>query len=315
MRALERQHIRAELAGLNSVLQAIPANDVLGRLSLESRQQSLLRELAALEQGAENVARLAIYFGGDPVVGSAGLEAEFGAESIGNFQELISKVWAASTGNLAAMGPIQNKAASQLHITSLVHGSFGFLLEELDEQGEPLFESALKQAADRVAAYVATLAEEDEARFNDLLEQLDQRVFKSVRDLFGTLHRAKATFRLVEGETDTQLDRTAVERAWLRIEASDVDVQEVALEGELLGMIPVARRFEFQADGEVKVIEGKVGERFSQSYLERMHDEQFAGRRWRAVLNHRIVERKGRRPSETWKLLELDEIEQGKGTE
>ena len=66
---------------------------------------------------------------------------------------------------------------------------------------------------------------------------------------------------------------------------------------------------EFEPDGAVKVIEGKVGEKFGQSYLERMNNEQFAGRRWKAVLSRKIVERKGRKPSETYTLLELDEVD------
>lgn len=309
MRKLTRQHINAELAGLNTLLAALPEGDVIGRMSLTSRRDSLMRELEALEQVAENRAKIALYFGGEPVIGSTGLRAGFGADSLGHFQDLLTKVWAAGTGNLAAMGPIPDKGASQLHITSLVHGSFGFLLEELDDHGEPLFESALRVAADHVVDYIANFADENEAKFSETLEQLDPRVFGAVRDFFSSVYKAKATFRLVEGETDARFDRVAIERAWVRIEASNVDEEQITREGRLLGMIPLGRRFEFEPDGEVKVIEGKVGEKFSQSYLERMNNEQFAGRRWKAVLTHKTVERKGRKPTETYTLIELDEIE------
>lgn len=309
IRSLRRQHIVAELATVETLLAALPDDDLLGRMSLESQRESLATDLRTLDDVAENRAKIALFFGGDPAVGSVGLEAGFGAESLGTFQDLVTKVWAADGGTLSAMGPIADKGASQLHITSLVHGSFGFLLEELDEAGEPLFESALRQASAHVAAYLSTTADDSDAKFTELLERLDQRVFKSIRDFFGTIHRAKATFRLVEGDNDTRFDQTAVERAWVRIEASNVDEEQVSLEGRLLGMIPVGRRFEFEADRAPKIIEGRVGEKFSQSYLERMQDEQFAGRRWKAVLNHKVIERRGRRPSETWTLIELDEIE------
>ena len=82
------------------------------------------------------------------------------------------------------------------------------------------------------------------------------------------------------------------------------------MEGRLLGVvIPVRRRFEFEPDGAQKIVEEKIGEKFSQSYLERMSNEQFAGRRWKAVLNLRIVTKIGRPPPEGYTLLELDEIE------
>ena len=309
IRKLARQHIYAQIAGVNTLLAALPADDLIGRMSLSSRLQSLEKELEALEGGSENLAKIAVYFGGEPVVGSSGVEAAFGSESLGNLQELLTKVWASNSGQLAAMGPIADRAKSNLHITSLLHGSFGFLLEELDEHGEPLFESPLRQAADRVMDYIANFADENEARFSETLEQLDPRIFSSVREFFKTVYTAKATFRLVEGETDARFDRIAIERAWERIEAAKVDEDQVTREGKLLGMIPVGRRFEFEPDGATKIIEGKVGERFSESYLERMGDEQFAGRRWRAVLKHKVVERKGRKPSETWTLIELVEIQ------
>ena len=148
--------------------------------------------------------------------------------------------------------------------------------------------------------YVASIANENEARFTETLEQLDPRGFSAVRDFFSSIYQRKATLRLVEGTVDARFDRTAVERAWNRLGAAKV---------ELLGIIPLGRRFEFDPDGATQVIKGKVGERFSESYLERMSTEQFAGKRWKATLHRVVVTRQGREPSERFTLLELDEIE------
>jgi hypothetical protein len=71
----------------------------------------------------------------------------------------------------------------------------------------------------------------------------------------------------------------------------------------------VGRRFEFEADDQDAIIAGKVGEKFSQSYLERMNNEQFAGRRWKAQFQRVVVSRKGSEPIERYTLLELDEID------
>ena len=113
----------------------------------------------------------------------------------------------------------------------------------------------------------------------------------------------------MEGTVDARFDRTAVERAWNRLEAAKVDEERYPLEGKLLGIIPLGRRFEFDPDGATQVIKGKVGERFSESYLERMSTEQFAGKRWKATLHCVVVTRQGREPSERFTLLELDEID------
>ena len=76
----------------------------------------------------------------------------------------------------------------------------------------------------------------------------------------------------------------------------------------------LARRFEFEPDGATKAINGKVGERFGQSYLERMSTEQFSGKRWKATLHRVVVTRQGREPSERFTLLEFDEIETGRSS-
>ena len=306
---LDRDYIQAEISALTALVASLPERDYLGRSSLEARRQDLVEELDKLAAASENRAKIALYFGGEPVIGSAGVETEFSTSALSSFQDLITKVWGAGAGNLSAMGPVPDKAASRLHITSLVHGSFGFLLEELDDQGEPLFETALRKAANTAVHYVASIADENEARFTETLEQLDQRGFSAVRDFFSSIYRRKATLRLVEGTVDARFDLTAVERAWNRLEAAKVDEDRYPLEGKLLGIIPLGRRFEFEPDGATQVIKGKVGERFSESYLERMSTEQFAGKRWKATLHRVVVTRQGREPSERFTLLKLDEIE------
>jgi hypothetical protein len=306
---LDRDQLSAELAALDGLLASLPQNDYLGKIGLEARRDEVQQQLERVAQYEERRAKVALYFGGEPVVGSMGVEAGFGTKVVGSFQDLISKVWgSAENGQLQPMGPIKDTEASQLHITNLVHGSFGFLLEEIDEKGEPLFETPLSKAADRVTEYIASFAGENEANFSKVIEDLNPRVFQSLRDFFGYMYKGNATFRLVEGERDEKFDHVAVERAWYRAEASKVDEARIEVRGRLLGVIPMRRRFEFEPDAAETIIEGKVGEKFSNTYLERITTEQFAGRRWKAVLQKRMVTKVGRLPAEYYTLLELDEI-------
>ena len=306
---LDRDQLAAELGTLDHLLATLPTNDFAGRIGLESRRTRIREQLEALSTHEERKAKIALYFGGDPVIGSLGVEANFGTNAIGSFQDLISKVWSVQiAGDLQSMGPVSHREASRLHITNLVHGSFGFLLEELDDQGEPFFQSQLSKAADQVADYVASFASENEAIFAQAIEDLNPRVFQSIKDFFGFMHKGQATFRMVEGERDVKFDRYAVERAWSRAEASKVDEEHIQVEGRLLGVIPMRRRFEFEPDGESHIIEGKVDEKFGQTYLEKINTEQFSGRRWKALLHKRIVVRVGRLPTERYTLLELVEI-------
>jgi hypothetical protein len=170
-----------------------------------------------------------------------------------------------------------------------------------------MFQSPLSLAADQVAEYIANFAGENEATFSQMIDVLNPRVFQAIREFFGFVHKDKATFRLVEGQRDQQFDRIAVERAWNRAEASNVLEERLHVQGRLLGVIPMKRRFELESDETGTVIEGKVGEKFGQSYLERINNEQLAGKRWRALLHKRTVTKIGRDPVDNYTLLELEE--------
>jgi hypothetical protein len=308
MLKIQRDQLAAQLATLNYMLQSLPANDYLARMGFEARREELQRELASLGVTEEHRAQIALYFGGDPVIGSAGVQATFGTNVVGTFQDLLSKVWGGLDSPLAPMGPIKDKEASQLHITSVVHGSFGFLLEELDDHSEPMFQTPLSAAADQVATYIASFAGESEASFMQTIDVLNPRVFQAIRQFFAFVHKGGATFRLVEGEFDHQFDHLAVERAWNRAEASDVVEDEVHIKGRLLGVIPMKRRFELESDETGTVIEGRVGEKFGNTYLEHISTQQFAGKRWSALLHKRTVTKVGREPADNYTLVELEEI-------
>ena len=135
---------------------------------------------------------------------------------------------------------------------------------------------------------------------------MNPRVFQSIRQFFSFIHKDHATFRIVEGNVDEKFDHQAIERAWRRAEESNITEEQIHLEGRLLGIIPMRRRFELEADG--TVIEGKVAEGFSNTYLENMSTQQFAGRRWRAVLNRRTISKIGRQPVDSYTLVELEEL-------
>lgn len=310
IRKLEIEHLTAQLAAVDALLGSAPETDYLGRVSLESRRDEIRAQLAELGQVEDRSARVLLSFGGEPVVGSTGIQAAFVSNAIGSFQEIITRLWGIEhNGDVAARGPIRNEQRSQLHVTQVMHGSFGFVLEELDEQGEPFFPSPLKQTADTVADLLGSFADVDEARFSAVIEQINPRVFISLRKFFNTVYQDRAVFRLVEGERDQRFDEQAVERAWQRAEYSNVDEQRVRYTGRLLGLIPIGRRFEFVPD-EGEVIRGKVGTEMSHGYLERLAEEQqILNKRWIAVLDKKTVERQGRQPGIFYTLLQLNEIE------
>jgi hypothetical protein len=305
---IEVEQVAAELAAIESLIVNLAPDDYAGLLGLEHKRDALQARLEELQTVERHTASVALYFGGKPVLGGLGIEADFGASIVSTFQELVSKVWAIQGGMLASRGPVRDQGGATLHITDVVHGSFGFLLEEIDERGEPMFTSPLKVATDTASALLESFGSEDEQAFAAAIEDISPRVFVSVKDFFRSMHRGDAIARVVSDAAEIIMDARSVERAYGRVESTDVVEDEIRREGELLGVIPVGRRFEFRAaDG--TLLRGGIGPAFGESYLARIRDEQFAGRRWRAVLRRRET-RRGGNISERYTLMDLREIDE-----
>jgi hypothetical protein len=296
--------LSSELAQIDALLRRMPAEDVLGRLGLTSRRDEISAELETLREGVNTLASTALYFGGKPVIGSMAIKSDFVADVLYGFKDLVVKLWAETNqSEIGSRGPITNQSQVDLHVTELLHGSVGFLLEEIDLKGQPLFESPTKLAANRASLLIEDVAALEERKFQHSIETIHQRVFQSTLGFFGVLHRAEATVRVVDTSRDFLLDRTAVDRAFVRLEETKVEEDEIAPRGQLIGLIPIGGRFEFQpTSGEL--IRGKVAPTMSESFLQRLHDEQAIGRYFQAKIRKRTVRRFGQSVDE-YTLIEL----------
>jgi hypothetical protein len=263
IRKLEREHLSADLATVEAMLRATPEDDLFGRLSLEERCDELRRQLASWERDVAGV-HTALLFGGAPVIGSRGIDAGFASEAVGKYQDLVSTVWALKEhGNLASSGPIPDRYASRLHITNIVHGSFGFELAEAE--GSAL----LRETVEEVTAAILAAGQSDDA-LADAVEALDPRSFKALRAFFAVLRKARASFRVVTGEREARFDIGAVDLAAERTEARREDEEDVPVPGEFLAVLPEGRRFEFRAaSGEL--LGGRVADDFTTSQLRKMN--------------------------------------------
>lgn len=291
---LEQNRISAQLAAVEELLASIPSSNLASRIGLEERRDELRKDLASIQKSVERLASVALYFGGDPVEGSRAINADFAANVLSTYQEIVTKVWTEGIYQQNLQNRKIPKEASQLHITDVVHGSFGFVLEELDQKGIPLFKSALKEAMDKSVELILGIADKDEDVFSDVMAVMNVPVFAAVRNFYRVIRNNKAVFRLVEGDIDQTFDVVSVERAYERAEYTTTEEEEFDIEGELLGMIPIGRRFEFKRKDDGKVISGKVGLLFSQDYLDRVSKEQLAGRPCRAFFQKREIKKLGR---------------------
>lgn len=239
--------LSSEITTLNELLaSARQSGDIVGEMQLEYRVSELSNKLNSLKEEAlsDNSASVALFFGGQPVLGSKGIAAEFAGTVLEQFQDLIAKVFANNeVGDLGERGLVPFKANSELMVTGLARGSFGFVLDEMSDQVQ-LESSQLSHVIDRAAVLLRDSAAQDDAVFESILEELEPRTLIALRDLFKNLDSSKATLRVVEKELDFTLDGPSIHRAKIRTEATSIEESTTEIEGTLVGFLPEHRKFE-----------------------------------------------------------------------
>lgn len=306
---LTRDAMESELTGLDGLLANLDPEDVIGRASLEYRRRSLAKELAHDESQVRTLGSVTLSFEGGPVTGSRGIDAEFASKALHDYQDLIAKQMAAAeTGGLARSGPVPSKELAKLNITEVMHGSFGFHLEERDSDEPQLVESAVRNAIAKIDDLLIAFASSDEQAYSGALATVDRRVFISVKSFYENLYSDSASMKIIEDDRSLVIDRQAVLTARHRIRDVEVEDDEFDVNGELLGLAPISRRFDFQPLTQGPVISGQVGQRLSDDYLERLHgEERISGQIYRALMTRRTATRADSSISRTYTLLDLQD--------
>jgi len=303
---LQKDRLLAGLANVNAILASMPDDDYIGRMGFEYQKEEIETELLDLARSPDTLANVAIVFHGKPVNGSRSISTDFAAKALSAYQELVAKRLATvEAGGLSARGPIPSKSAATLNITGVVHGSFGFVLEEDDPDSPQMINSSVREAVEKVTDVFQKFTSENDETFGTAIDEIDPRFFSSVKSFFKILNDDEATLRVVEGVHDTVFDENAVVRAHKRCQEASIGEETISKAGVLIGVLPLKRRFEFKTSDD-NIIEGKIGPVFSREYLEKIEkDEQFVGRKWEAKLLRKSVERPGQATKVNFTLLDI----------
>lgn len=305
-RKLRLDGLQADLASLDELLQsAREMDDPVGEYQIEKRKSAIEAELKALTAAQERKASVALFFGGKPVLGSRGISADFAGHMLEYFQDLVSRAFASNElGSLGERGPIPKRQATDLMVTQLTRGSFGFVLDELSDQAE-LEDTALKAMVEEVVTIVEKVASSNEIDFEKVAEQLDPRMLIALKNFFVTLDAAEATVRLVDDVADISLDQPAVHRARLRTEATSIDEADLLIEGVLVGFLPEHRKFEIQV-GQTLKFYGSVSKEAAEQYAQLVaRGENPERQTWQVRIRQRTVTPLNRPPRDVSRLLEF----------
>ena len=303
---LERQFLQADLAQARELLAEGGAHeDPFAESQYSQRIARLERELTELAVRAESAPTgIALFFGGRPVIGSHGIKAAFGAQAVGQFQKLVSQRYAAAeTGPLSSRGRVPMSEETQLLVTDVVRGSFGFVLQGNQPAAS---DATLRQVVDEVADTLSRMASLDDALFDEASAGVDNRQLGALRDFFKLLDDEGASLRVVEGERDFELTTQAVQRARQRADALVIEDRLETLEGEIIGWAEYSLRFEVLLHADRNVIVGSM----LREAMENLLDEGInpLHQHVRAQVRVREVKLRNRAPRKTFVLQSAERI-------
>lgn len=256
LKRLERDAAKADLAAVEALLNERSAeSDPIGHLQFSRRAEAISRRLREIEAAPSTGAEVGLFFGGRPVIGSHGILADFGTKAVSEFQNLVSSTFAAAEGALGARGPVPQRDRTQLMLTNVARGSFGFILQQADEP--QLVDTQMKEVISRVVDLLFRVASPDQEAFEGVADNVDNRVLGSLRSFFKTLDDAGATVRFVEDQREFTLRRDEIELARERTEHATI-VETAQTATGTLYVLPVARRFELHPLGGDEAFRGSI---------------------------------------------------------
>ena len=251
--------LAAEIRELEELLAAIPEENVIERMSLQARLQTA-RELMAELPKAKEAPKARLTFRGKPVVGGHGISADFGAKAAGAFAEAFAVVAAGLNESLQSLGPIPNRDRNQLLITGTAIGSFGFEFE-LPAQPETLFPELEKteEAMNKIESLLRLAAEGSDDDIAEVIEEIHPRAVKKVYEFLDLLVQQQAWCGLQFGDRSfLYADYEQLKKSSVRLKDENIQETEESHRGELQGVLPGGRVFEFKLLESEGLIRGKI---------------------------------------------------------
>ncbi|WP_156368982.1 hypothetical protein [Methylobacterium sp. Leaf100] len=307
LRQLEIEALQADLESVRSRLASrTKQQDPVGFRQFTERLSEIQSKLAELTNNVTDRMRrkeIGLFFGGTPVVGSRGIDAEFASRAIESFQQIVSAKFASREGPVGQRGRIRGSQRAQMLIADVARGSFGFVLEQAAINPED--EGGVGSAIEEVVGYIHTSYSDTDDHFEEVARSFDKRLLTSMQGFFRILHSSGATLRVVSDDKQYLLQHPDIERAKFRVDRVSTFEETSAFQGKLL-FTPSSKRFDLYL-GYGSVISGTIAARMiSEIMTERGMPRDGIADTWCIVeLRVRETTVRGRHPTRSYELVRI----------
>jgi hypothetical protein len=256
----QREFLKVQLVETQHLLESVGDHPVMS-VAFAEREKELREQIAALPFG-DKEARTVLFFSGEPVKGSLGIDAIFAGRVLEPFQNMVMADYADRWhGIVGSRGPRAGEAQSRLLLSGLPRGSFG--LELTRAESDELFqEGQLADTLVHVTRLVESAAKSDE----DFAAELDRtapRVIQNLREFLEAVSNGKAGLRLESGDFRCCMNALEAREAFNRVADTMTKDEELVVRGILKGVLLESWRYDFVTDDNLSV-GGKIGDNLTQ---------------------------------------------------
>lgn len=303
----QREFLKVQLLETQRLMELVGDHPLMS-VSFAEREQELREKIAALPLGSKE-ARTILFFSGEPVQGSIGIDASFAGRVLEPFQSMVMADYADRWhGVVGSRGRRPGEAQSRLLLTGLPRGSFGLELARADN--DELFEGG--QLADTLA-HVTRLVEAAGRSDEDFAAELDQtapRVIQNLREFLEVVAKGRAGLRLESGDYRCSLSPIEANEAFNRVAATIARPEDVKISGVFKGVLLESWKFDFVTEDNHSV-GGKIDESLTEDQVVALNRE-FFNERCVASLQKTTVLFKNGRVRTTYILKGLEALSEAK---
>jgi predicted Zn-ribbon and HTH transcriptional regulator len=243
---------------LEELLSEIPEDRIIEKMGFQSRLTSIIEELKKyVPQAKPTKAKLT--FRGKPVLGTYGIEADFGAKTASAFTTAITAIAASLSDNLRYMGRLPDREKNQLLITGTALGSFGFEFQTPPVTQLDCCPSIVEEALQKAQEFMQVSIDGTDDELAELVSEIHPRAVKKIADFLYIVAENESACALdFKNKTFRFKDFNQVKTSFQRLSEDNIKEEDKEINGKFLGYLPYSGSFEFLINGEDKPIKGKI---------------------------------------------------------
>ena len=270
MNPKEYEFTASEINQLEYLMSIMPQDREIERIGLERRLEKAKQRLEGVPSSALSP-RMTLDFGGKPVVGDAGIDANFAGKAATVFSECMAIAIAHTTGLPSDMGSIPHRALGQQLVSGVTKGSFGFEIElppSTPTEGEEVqTDSPAVRAVKMIQDLLEVSLEGTDEELTRLKDQMHPRAVKKAAEFLELLRTSQAQAAIgFSGREVALRDPGEVEDAANRLAGQKIRDETNTVNGTLIDILPTSRSFAFRKSDDGNYVEGRIGREISDPF-------------------------------------------------